>query len=596
MAPRATQMCSTAGCLRPAVFATRTKPSWCAGCIEEILRTGGMRALAPVAKAGTFTLMECLACGTQAHHKLDYVIGNNASGLATCRACHWREWAALQRTHLQQAAPSIEQAHAHAEAHGYEYLGPLTAQSLAGDPHHVRCRQCQKLSAERLADIGFGCACSRNGKSAARATVNKTKSRQPAALFKDSGSEMLAWWDHEKNSQADFDTASRAATRTVAWRCPTCSHEFASSVREMVERPRCPSCQEKRHRAWQTEYAALKVTAVADNATLAAAWADPADPRTVPIAGGWQRRRFVCPNGHHPRVHPYRFLNAGCPHCRSNETRRNKATPTLSQELPEVAAQWHPTRNRRLSPDDVVHTSTRSVWWRDSACGHEWEERVCARNKYQRYRCPKCRTILDSLAYQFPLLADEWSPRNPVTAWQVRPNGTTLFEPEWVCSDDETHVWVSSLTSRTNGSGCPECRAAGKSKIELEHFAAAKKVFGNARSGVKLKSSDFSGRPTWTADIAVQISDSQTLVIEYDGSYWHEDKAGTDRAKSLDLLAGGYLVVRLREHPLKTLSIDDAKYAEFTVYSASPNPTETVTAVKDWVKAETHLRPKSFAN
>ena len=51
-----------------------------------------MQALEPVAKANTFTLMECLTCGTRAHHKLEYVVGNNTSNLATCRACHWRDW------------------------------------------------------------------------------------------------------------------------------------------------------------------------------------------------------------------------------------------------------------------------------------------------------------------------------------------------------------------------------------------------------------------------------------------------------------------------------------------------------------------------
>jgi hypothetical protein len=112
-----------------------------------------MQALEPVAKANTFTLMECLTCGTRAHHKLEYVVGNNTSNLATCRACHWRDWAAMQRSQLLRPAPSIDEARAHAEAHGYEYLGPLTSSSLADDPHHVRCRQCQKLSAARVSVV-----------------------------------------------------------------------------------------------------------------------------------------------------------------------------------------------------------------------------------------------------------------------------------------------------------------------------------------------------------------------------------------------------------------------------------------------------------
>jgi hypothetical protein len=546
-----------------------------------------MKALEPVAKANTFTLMECLECGTEAHHKLDYVVGNNTSNLATCRACHWRDWAAMQRSHLMRPAPSIDEARAHAEAHGYEYLGPLTSPSLADDPHHVRCQQCQKLSAERLGDIGFGCACARNTKSASKATVNTTKARARAALFKDSGARSLSWWDHTVNSTADFDTASTAATRVVAWVCPACSHRFTCSIREMVERPQCPRCESERRAAWQNEYDALKKTVVADHPMLAAAWDDPADPRTVPIAGGWELRRFKCPNGHHPRISPHTFLHSGCPHCRSAGTRKTSSSRALAEEYPEVAAQWHPTLNGKLTPEDVVHNSKRSVWWRDAACGHEWKEAVRDRNKYQRYLCPRCRTILDSLAYQFPLLAKEWSPANPVTAWHVRPNGTTLFNPEWICSFDPTHVWTATLSSRTNGSDCPECREIGKSKVELDHFAAANTLFGKARSGVKLRSIEFTHRPTWTADITVPLPDSRTLVIEYDGGYWHRDKADIDGAKSLDLLAAGYRVIRLREHPLRSLEIDDALYSELVVYATAPDPQATMARIKELIEADT---------
>ena len=54
-----------------------------------------------------------------------------------------------------------EKAKGIAEENGFDYLGPLTAPSLPDDPHHTRCRRCGKISAERLGDIGFGCACSR---------------------------------------------------------------------------------------------------------------------------------------------------------------------------------------------------------------------------------------------------------------------------------------------------------------------------------------------------------------------------------------------------------------------------------------------------
>ena len=53
----------------------------------------------------------------------------------------------------------------------------------------------------------------------------------------------------------------------------------------------CPRFENERRAVWQEEYDALKKTAVADHPMLAAAWDDPADPRSVPIAGGWELRR-----------------------------------------------------------------------------------------------------------------------------------------------------------------------------------------------------------------------------------------------------------------------------------------------------------------
>ncbi|MFJ5281853.1 MULTISPECIES: DUF559 domain-containing protein [Streptomyces] len=92
----------------------------------------------------------------------------------------------------------------------------------------------------------------------------------------------------------------------------------------------------------------------------------------------------------------------------------------------------------------------------------------------------------------------------------------------------------------------------------------------------------FTRRANWLVDITVETAGEQKLAIEYDGCYWHADKADLDIEKSRDLLAAGYLVVRLREHPLPPLPIDDPNYTEFVVYSAMSTPDETIERVKEW--------------
>jgi len=71
-------------------------------------------------------------------------------------------------------------------------------------------------------------------------------------------------------------------------------------------------------------------------------------------------------------------------------------------------------------------------------------------------------------------------------------------------------------------------------------------------------------------------------LVEYDGGYWHADKAEVDLAKSLDLLAAGALVVRLREAPLPSLGLLDPHYLELTVYSGLAETDRIVAAIRDW--------------
>jgi hypothetical protein len=277
------------------------------------------------------------------------------------------------------------------------------------------------------------------------------------------------------------------------------------------------------------------------------------------------------------------FLKSGCPSCRGAETRRTQKN-WLADTLPEIASQWHPTRNGKLTPQTVVWDSQRTVWWRADCCGHEWQETPRSRDKYDRLRCPQCRTILGSLAWQDPGLDAEWSPASPLTAWDVRPHASTPFVPEWFCATNPAHRWQAPLSGRSNGSECPECKVAGKSKVELAHHAAAKEVFAGVRSGTVLRAKVFTTRRSWTADISADV-DGRTLVIEYDGAYWHAAPAKIliDERKTADLLAAGYLVVRLREDDLPALPVGHPHYKEVRVYSSAPRPEAVMAEIRTWL-------------
>lgn len=59
--------------------------------------------------------------------------------------------------------------------------------------------------------------------------------------------------------------------------------------------------------------------------------------------------------------------------------RKMKRYPGLASFRPDMAEQWHPTKNGRLSSRDVTARSGRKVWWMCPE-GHEWQATVASRS------------------------------------------------------------------------------------------------------------------------------------------------------------------------------------------------------------------------
>jgi Probable Zinc-ribbon domain len=251
----------------------------------------------------------------------------------------------MQGPYAAIAPVPLAEARSFAEGHGYEYLESLTSPSLRDDPHRVKCRYCGRISAERLGDIGFGCSCQVNP-SRSRPTPNVSGPKK-LNFLKDSGLPVLDWWDHDANDAAVWETVTEAARREVHWRCPHCGTCFTARVLDMVGWRECPECEPKRRAAEQAELERLADTPIAAIPALLEAWADEADPATVPAAGGYQLRRFRCPRGHYPRMTPLSYLRSGCPSCRGQTTLAERLAaveidPSTHGMNPEIATLRRP--------------------------------------------------------------------------------------------------------------------------------------------------------------------------------------------------------------------------------------------------------------
>ncbi|MBE1604836.1 endonuclease domain-containing protein [Actinopolymorpha pittospori] len=101
-----------------------------------------------------------------------------------------------------------------------------------------------------------------------------------------------------------------------------------------------------------------------------------------------------------------------------------------------------------------------------------------------------------------------------------------------------------------------------------------------------MREKEFVTRPSWTVDILVEL-EGRRLVVEYDGEYWHapDAKRLVDERKTLDLLAAGYAVVRLRENNLPPLSLEHPRLVQRRVLAAAPRTNELMGEVEAWLTA-----------
>lgn len=154
-----------------------------------------------------------------------------------------------------------------------------------------------------------------------------------------------------------------------------------------------------------------------------------------------------------------RSKGSGCPACnRSKRTALRVGTNDLASQKPELASEWHPTRNTALSPEQVSVGSGKTAWWL-GPCGHEWSATVNRRVKGAG--CPYCggkATLpgFNDLATVAPEVVKEWDwERNG----EMRPDTISRSSKKkiWWIGEECGHRWESSALNRASGYGCPYC-------------------------------------------------------------------------------------------------------------------------------------------
>ncbi len=265
-------------------------------------------------------------------------------------------------------------------------------------------------------------------------------------------------WHPDRNLDLTPRDVARASRSKVWWQCAH-GHEWEAPVySRTIGGNGCPYCGNKKvgkdnslrslnpklAREWDRE----------KNDGLTSADVTPGSKRRI-----WWR----CREGHawQAPVHE-RSSGRGCPYCAH---RRIAPDNNLAALRPDLAGQWHPTRNRPLTPESVFPAAAHKVWWR-CPNGHQWEATINSRS-HLNTGCPYCSgrriTKERSLATNHRGLARQW---HKTMNGELMPHDVSPVSRRsvwWLCS--KRHEWTAPVRDRTErGKGCPVCEAARPSR------------------------------------------------------------------------------------------------------------------------------------
>jgi hypothetical protein len=335
----------------------------------------------------------------------------------------------------------------------------------------------------------------------------------------------------------------------------------------------------------------------------------------TPVSG--QKVWWRCKVGHEwPAVISSRSKGgSGCPVCGGRILTLEKS---LAGKYPELAKEWHPKKNRRVTPSDIFSNAREKYWW---VCpkGHDYE--ASPNNRVNDKGCSFCNGIRPakgaSAADLYPHLLKEYSSENPKPLSAYKPQSNKVVR--WKCS--KGHEWPAVIHSRTaSNSGCPYCtnrKLSTTNSLAAEYpellaewdyekngdlrpeevlSGSARSVHWKCKRGhiftapivrrtkagsqcQKCVGKSSRGELRFLSEIEYVFSDVRhrqkvagveadifipylTIAIEYDGAYFHKSKTKEDRAKNRKLSKAGVSVIRLREVPLKLLGPDDIQIHE----------------------------------
>jgi len=430
-------------------------------------------------------------------------------------------------------------------------------------------------------------------------------------------SELVKEWHPTKNGKVTPKDITSGSGKKFWWLCPK-GHCYESVIKSRTgnKSSGCPYCSGRKVNEENNLLALFPA--------IAKEWHPTKNGKVTPkdiTSGSGKKFWWLCPKGHEHEwktgVNRRTKCNTSCPFC---SNKKLSSTNSLSARFPELAKEWHPTKNGKLKPSNLISGTKRRVWWKcPKGDEHEWEA-TCDSRTSKGTNCPFCSnkrpTSENNIVKIYPHLVKFL---HPIKNGELHPTkiiAGTEKKIWWICPLNQNHEWKQQpYQLKGLDEPCPFCglrkvckdnnldvlfpKIAKELHPEKNFSVSARKLLPNTSKKVWWKCKN---NHEWLTTVLHRTSRGQNCplcsnqssipeirlytelmsiftdvenrkkidgveadlfiptiatAIEYDGAYFHKSKELVDFKKNKFFQEKDIDLLRVRESPLKKLSDKD---------------------------------------
>jgi DNA-directed RNA polymerase subunit RPC12/RpoP len=265
--------------------------------------------------------------------------------------------------------------------------------------------------------------------------------------------DLFEQWDFKKNDELGLNIYKMTkGTKKIAWWiCGVCDSSYDAQINLKSGKYGCPYCSG--YRVNETN------SLLTLNPVLASEWDYDKNknltPNNVSCSSG-KKVWWICPKENcgssYDMTISNRTFNNNCPYCSG---KRVNETNSVTALRPDMASQWHPIKNRDLTPCDITLGSDKKVWWLGD-CGHEWDSPVSSKMNGQG--CPYCDNKKILIGFN-----DMWTTNPELAKLLLNPEDgykhthRSNKKIDWKCLDCGNVIKNKSPNSVNGNFSCPIC-------------------------------------------------------------------------------------------------------------------------------------------